>query len=434
MRQRDIENAIKSCQDETILRDSTGERNVGVLTLVVRRRASSVTATWVALWQLDGCRSKKTLGRYPDMGLNDARAAFVEKVRDPLLAGRNPATVAQRHVKPTVEALFQSYVADLRAKGKVSADNFEFTLLRGTHNCADGIGRHKLAADVTPGDVIAALRQWYDRGCRRQADIARANMVAAFNHGLQSANSYTSANRADWGLKSNPAQAVKKDTGAVRARDRNLSADELREFWEGLGDWNYTDDMADLMRLLVLCGQRVRETLLVDGCEIDLAGRVWNMPREKTKGKKHPHQVPLPDMAVAVFAKLVDRHGCGPLFPGGRGGRRSRISEQSVSQAVRRWCDEYGFPSFQPRDLRRTWKSRAHDAGVDRFTRDLIQQHAKNDTGSRHYDRAEYGPQMRAAMDRWNAWLASVLGKEPAPALPVGGAVDAQPQPQLAAG
>lgn len=430
MRQRDIENAIKNCTEETVLRDSTGERNVGTLTLVVRRRSAAVTATWVALWQSDGARNKKTLGRYPDLDLNAARAAFIEKVREPLLAGRNPQHVAEKHARPTVEALFKSYVADLRAKGKVSADNFEFTLLRGKTNCADGIGRHKLAADVLPGDVIAALRQWYDRGCRRQADIARANMVAAFNHGLQSANTYTSTNRADWGLKSNPAQAVKKDTGAVQPRDRNLSADELREFWEGLNDYSFTDDMADLFRLLVTCGQRVRETLMVDGREIDLVNRVWNMPREKTKGRKNPHVVPLPDSAVVVLSRLVERHGQGALFPGGRGGKRDRISEMSVSQSLRRWCDEYEFPRFQPRDLRRTWKSRAHDAGVDRFTRDLIQQHAKNDTGSRHYDRAEYGAQMREGMVKWDAWLRRVLvaPERAAGTLTQQGAVQAQLQ------
>lgn len=432
MRQRDIENAVKNCTNETTLRDSTGERNVGTLTLVVRRRADGVTATWVALWQVGGDRSKKTLGRYPDMGLNDARVAFGEKVREPLLAGNNPQTVAGKHARPTVEALFQSYILELRAKGKVSAPNFEFTLLRGKTNCADGIGRHKLAADVTPGDVIAALRQWYDRGCRRQADIARANIVAAFNHGLQSANSYTSANRADWGLKSNPAQAVKKDTGAVQARDRNLSVEELKEFWDGLNDYSFTNDMADVFRLLLICGQRVRETLTVDGNEIDLAGKVWNMPREKTKNKKHPHSVPLSDMAVAVFTKLIDRNGTGPLFPGGRGGKRARLSEMSVSQSVKRWCAEYQFTPVQPRDMRRTWKSRAHDAGVDRFTRDLIQQHAKNDTGSRHYDRADYAQQMREAMDKWSVWLSAAL-EQPAGTLGQGGALDAPAQAHIPA-
>ncbi|WNL50865.1 integrase [Xanthomonas phage Murka] len=55
--------------------------------------------------------------------------------------------------------------------------------------------------------------------------------------------------------------------------------------------------------------------------------------------------------------------------------------------------------------MRRTWKSRTHDAGISRETRDLIQQHAKNDTGSKSYDRADYLPQMREAMSKWADWL-----------------------------
>lgn len=74
------------------------------------------------------------------------------------------------------------------------------------------------------------------------------------------------------------------------------------------------------------------------------------------------------------------------------------------------------MPAFTSRDLRRTWKSRAHDAGVDRFTRDLIQQHAKSDTGSKNYDRADYVPQMREAMAKWSAWLGIVLSGGTPPA------------------
>lgn len=429
MKQRDIEKAIRDCTSETVLRDSTGERNTGSLALVVRRFGHGVTASWVGEWWQQDRKRKKTLGRYPDMDLTGARAAFTERVREPLLAGRNPATVAEKHARPTVEALFKSYVADLRSKGKISADNFEFTLLRGGRNCADAIGRHKLASEVTPGDVIKALRQWYDKGYRRQADIARANMVAAFNFGLHSANSYTSASRADWGLTSNPAQAVAKDEGATGARDRNLSAPEILEFWRGLDDPMFTDDMADLLRLLILCGQRVRETLSADGREIDLGARVWNMPKEKTKGKKRPHTIPLPDMAVDVFRRLIERNGAGPLFPGGRGGKRTRLADGSVSQSLVRWCAATDFPAFQPRDLRRTWKSRTGDVGIARFDRDLIQQHARNDTGSRHYDRTDYLPQLRAAMDTWNDYLERLFaGEQLGAALPKAGALQAQPQ------
>lgn len=433
MKPKDIEKAIAECTSETVLRDSTGERGVGVLTLVVRKTGYGASAVWTGEWWVQGRKKKRALGRYPRISLTEARRLFVEKVREPLSSGKNPQTAADKHSRPTVEALFKSYIAELRRQGKVSADNFEFTLLRGGTNCADGIGRHKLAADVTPDDVIAAIRQWYARGCRRQADLARANMVAAFNHGLLSANSYTSASRAEWGLTSNPAMAVKKDTGAIQPRDRNLSPDEIREFWAGLKDYNFTDDMADLFRLLLICGQRVRETLLLDSHEIDLKSATWHMPREKTKGRKHPHSVPLPPMAIEVVDRLMRRNGPGPLFPGGRGGLRDRLGEMSASQSLRRWCKEYGFTPVQPRDLRRTWKSRTGDAGIDRFTRDVIQQHARADTGSVHYDRFDYLPQMRAAMDKWNAWLASVTEEQLAPGLQLPGAVDAQPQPEAAA-
>ena len=103
-----------------------------------------------------------------------------------------------------------------------------------------------------------------------------------------------------------------------------------------------------------------------------------------------------------------------------------------INRALGRWqaglADDDKMEAFQTRDLRRTWKSRAADAGVDRFTRDLIQQHAMGDTGSKHYDRADYLGQTRAAMAKWNDWLGSVLSERTPGALQQLGAVDAQAQ------
>lgn len=90
------------------------------------------------------------------------------------------------------------------------------------------------------------------------------------------------------------------------------------------------------------------------------------------------------------------------------------MEHQTLNRAIRRWtdCDDVDVGRFQTRDLRRTWKTRTADAGIDRFTRDLIQQHAQGDTGSRHYDRADYLPLMRAAMERWGHWLdAAIIGR-----------------------
>ena len=136
------------------------------------------------------------------------------------------------------------------------------------------------------------------------------------------------------------------------------------------------------------------------------------MPAHKTKLGKYPHDVPLPEQALPVLRDLKMMYGDGPLFPLKKDGCEGIIDYREVGRAIKRWMGKKGVPGierFQTRDLRRTWKSRAHDAGVDRFTRDLIQQHAMGDTGSKHYDRAVYYPQMRAAMDKWSIWLADVI-------------------------
>ena len=153
----------------------------------------------------------------------------------------------------------------------------------------------------------------------------------------------------------------------------------------------------------------------MEGSEVDLDAGVWRMPAHKTKGRKRPHVIPLPAIVIPTLLALKAKHGDGHLFKSRTGSKEPTLGAISVSHAVRRWLEKEGapMPAFQPRDLRRTWKSRTHDAGIDRFTRDLIQQHAKSDTGTKNYDRADYFEQMKEAMTKWNAWLEATVA-EPA--------------------
>lgn len=403
-----IAKAMKECVAEKILYDAAGERGAGMLMLVMRRYKAGVTASWTARLEVSGKRQKIALGRYPEMGLREARAAFDAKVRAPLLEGRNPVTTAAKHGTATVEALFRAYVTRLQAEAKPSWLNTERVLLTSTPNCADRLGRHRMVGSITPGDVVACLKPWFDAGHRRQADIARTAMQAAFNLGLRAANTYTNADRYDWGLKTNPASAVEKDAAASVARERNLSVAEIRQLWDGLAGDGFRPDTADALRLLLLCGQRVRETLRADGADFDLDAGVWTMPGAKTKGGK-PHALPLPGSAVPVVRGLIKRHGAGPLFPARAGAKADRLADTALDHAMSRWCARHAVEPVQPRDLRRTWKSRAGEAGVDRFARDLIQQHAQSDTGSKFYDRADYMPRMREAMARWDLWFTEAV-------------------------
>lgn len=333
--------------------------------------------------------------------------------------GEDPAADRKPTAKDaalTIENMFKARVAAMRVRSRANADENERVLLLSKNNAADSIGRTKTPADVTPADIVKFVSTFYVAGHRGAADKARGYLAAAFAWAIKSANDYTVASRMDWKVTSNPAAAVAKDHGAITVRDRNLDAAEIRAVWEACSDGNggFSEGVQACLKTIIACGQRVQETLRMDGSEIDLDALEWRMPAHKTKGGKNPHTIPLPRVIVPTLLALKDQYGDGPLFVARNGSRHERLGAISVSRAVRRWLErEPVVAAFQPRDLRRTWKSRTHDAGVDRFTRDLCQQHAKQDTGSKSYDRADYSKQMREAMDKWNTWLSAALRDKP---------------------
>lgn len=411
----EIKRAIREATTETTLNDSTAGRGAGSLRLRIRPTNTGATATWLAFWKQGGERSTKPLGRYPDTSAAKARAAYRDEIVPVLLLGKDPRVTVTTAAKPTVERMFQGYVDHMKALGRESAGEVERLLLMSKNNAADALGRQRMAASIEPGDVVDYVSKFHRRGHRGGADKARSYIQSAFNWALKSAHDYTVKDRQDWGVRINPASAVARDKGANGTRTRNLSADELRVLWRATkpGTNGFTLETSGCIRLMVCTGQRVQEVLRMDGAELDLAGAVWRMPREKTKLKLRPHAVPLPRQALPILRELVKAHGTGALFPSRPGAKSARMAHASVMQAIDRWRALPGVKAeaFQTRDLRRTWKSRAGEIGISREMRDLIQQHAKNDTGSKHYDIADYLPQMRAAMKVWDAWLARVVVK-----------------------
>lgn len=79
----------------------------------------------------------------------------------------------------------------------------------------------------------------------------------------------------------------------------------------------------------------------------------------------------------------------------------------AVALAARR----LGWPPLQARDLRRTWKTLAGEAGLTLDIRNRVQGHALQDVGSRHYDRHSYLPEKRAALLHWERTLTARLAE-----------------------
>lgn len=399
--ERQIQAAMRAVTSETVLNDGAEGRGSGSLRLRIRAGAKGPAAVWQAIWYSGGKRASKAIGRYPDLSLADARRKYETEVRDVLTAGRDPNAVVAMAETPTIEKLFLSYIQYLRDKETATTHTSEHLLLTGKYNAADLLGRNTIASTIEPADIANVLAKGVKRGARRTTDMQRTSMMAAFNWAMKSTHDYTQENRMDWGLKYNPVAAVPRDQAANRTLDRNLSAEEMKHVWD-----NAPEQSGDVMRLVMCTGQRVIEVMRIAGADVDLKARLWTMPARKTKGRKHTHMVPLTTQAVEILTTLIDLYGDGYLFPARAGAKGDIIGIPSVSRGASRM---EGIKPFTPRDLRRTWKSRAGDAGIDRFTRDLIQQHAQTDTGSKHYDRFDYLPQMREAMNKWEIWLRNAI-------------------------
>ncbi len=389
---KELENAIKAAEKptmETVHSDGYGEGALMVRIIPGKRGKS---ATWIASLMRDGQQKRDAIGKYPAMQPAEALAVLRELVVESKKQARGDTSGG------TVAELFVGYLDNLQTRDARSLLEVRRLLLTGSNAAVNALGSHKQASEVTPGDVALFLQNINDDGKRRSAAAMRTALNAAFNWAIGSRFDYRDKNGRDWGITENPVAVVKKDNNSSQARTRNLTASEI------LKVYSYSGKQApglDVLRLVILTGQRVLETLRIAAEDIDWEERIWNMPAEKTKGGFKAHAVPLCDRAVELLARLNhNAAGMGYLFPAARGD--GHLSTDSVQKAAR-MIDT--VEPFQPRDLRRTWKSRAGDAGIERDIRDRLQQHLITDTGTKFYDHYDYLPEKREAVRKWGEWL-----------------------------
>lgn len=407
---RSIEAAVKSAKIEQLLVDGTGERGSGRLALRIRPGRDEARAEWLALWYRAGKKQTGVLGRYPALSLREARDRFADEWRPEIEAGRDPRRARDvSSATGTCRQLFEEYVAFMKAQGRRSWPVVERALLTGGTAAVKSLGADTLASEVTPAMVADYLAGLYRKGSRVAADRYRAYLHAAFQWGAASTHDYTrdpgTGPATHFGIVANPVSVVPRDTGANKPRDRVLSLEEWRSLWHALDGEGFGLSTAPAIRLLLCTGQRVLDVLRAEVADFDLKAALWVIPAHKRKVGETEHVVPLPPQAVAVLRELVGIRKKGLLFPKVGGKPDEHVPDQSVNRALARWARRSKVPAFQARDLRRSWKTHAGEAGLSKEIRDRLQGHALRDVSSMHYDRYAYLREKKAAMRQWGGWL-----------------------------
>lgn len=393
-----IQKAIKARRTVDL---SEGAGN-GTGRLILRIRDGR--AHWYVRWFEGDKKRFLRIGRYPSTTLQDARNYYNNQFSPDLQNGKRP--VRKSTNVGTIGELVKAYTDALHAKGKdMDGDGLKcltrFSLYVGEDTKANRVGKD---------DVISFLRSIHSRGSVYMADSMRRYISACFNWAIKAQSDYRTECELTFHIEANPADKIPSE--GRRLSDRFLDVEELRAYWRWLnlekrnvGNVKLRAITRKALMLHIVTGQRFREIARIQPEMIDWdeATVYW----QKTKIETKPHLLPLPAQAVEIL-RSMESNEYGLYFPSAEDPSKP-ISNKAASYAVLRYLDQTDAKKFLCRDIRRTWKTLAGEAGISKADKDLLQNHHKQDVSSVHYDRYMYLREKRAAMKMWEEWFRSQI-------------------------
>jgi integrase len=345
---------------------------------------------FIALYRTGGAGSKLrkyTIGPYGRVTLHQARGA-AQKVFAARLEGRDPAAEKReskrRVVADRVEDLLESFIAQRLSQNR-SGGEIARLLRREVGQAWTGKSIHAIGKrDVV--EVVSAIEQ-------------RGAPVAA-NKTLKSIKTFLRWCVGRAVLDQSPAEGVPLPSKEV-ARDRVLDDHELARVI--LAARQIGGPYGGIVELLALTGQRREEVARLTWEELDLEQRVWTIPKSRTKNTK-AHVVHLSDQALAVLKRVARQ---GPLV-------FSRLGTkpfQEFSRAKRLLDGLSGVAGWRLHDLRRTCVSGMARFGIAPHVADKILNHQGGTISgvAAVYQRHEFLPERRKALDIWGAHVGNFL-------------------------
>jgi integrase len=245
-------------------------------------------------------------------------------------------------------------------------------------------------------------------------------------------SSFFSWLKRDRRVEVNPCAAVSRPAGA-KARDRALTPDEQRWFWQACEQADAPrvpgapKPFAPLLRLLLLTGQRLDEVAGMTRGELSEDGATWSLAGSRTKNKR-AHVVPLPPLARELTAGAKGKPGAaGFIFtttgrsPVSGWSRMKDRLDAAMLAIARKERPGVTIEPWRLHDLRRTAVTGMAELGVRPDVIELVVNHI---SGSRAgiagvYNKSELLPERKAALERWAAHVAALVSGRTAKVVPL---------------
>lgn len=345
---------------------------------------------FIALYRTGGAGSrlrKYTIGPFGRVTLHGARAE-AQKVFAAKLEGRDPAAekrdgkrrLTLDRVEDLVDLYDQKHLATKRSRRE---------LRRLLDRVVVSAWRGRSVHEISKRDVIALIGEVERRGTPYAANkltkVLRAFFRWCVGRGI---------------LDGSPIDGIALPS-QEQSRDRTLNDAELASVIRGAREIG--GPYGAIVEMLSLTGQRREEVARMTWSEIDLEKRVWTLEGPRTKNGR-AHIVHLSGPAMSVLQTLPR---LGPFVFSLTGAKPF----QDFSSNKRRLDAIAGVSDWRLHDLRRTVVSGMARLGVAPHIADRILNHVGGTIGgvAAVYQRHEFQPERKAALDLWGKHVAELL-------------------------
>lgn len=356
------------------------------------------TISFFLCYQEQDITRYKTLGTHPIISLADAKLSALE------FRGKVVDGVHREHEKigGTLKDLCEAYLEELAVRGKRTISEVKRSFDKDVLETLDPA---MLAKDVTSYQVRSLMHQCIKRGAGTQGNRLRSYLMAAFKNGIShDSDPRNMDTKVRFNLTVNPVATVPTVSSFERVGDRVLTLEELKEVWNYSGEEFSTTHLAALKLMILFGGLRSGEVTRAKLSEFNFEQGLWSIPPERTKNARW-HTIPLTPTTTELVKSLIDFNpDANFLFPS-RTGRDCPEHETSLAHAAVRLVDDLKMAYWTPKDLRRTCKTWAGQAGLSKEIRDRLQNHALTDVSSKHYDRYLYLREKLEALETWEKFI-----------------------------
>lgn len=346
---------------------------------------------WRYKYRYLGKQKRLALGRYPDIGLAEARRRR-DDARRQLDAGADPLAERKRD---KLTAVFKA----ANTFGEIAKEYIDKQVAQGQADTTTQKANWLLeqlapiasfpAADIKPIDLLAALKRIEAKGKYETARRCRSFAGRVFRYAVA-----TGRGESDPSAILRGALIVPK----VKHHAAILDCSQMGELLRSIDAYSGHAITRLAMQVSPHVMARPGELRMAQWSEFDLDNAVWKIPAERMKMRR-PHQVPLSRQVLAYLQELFELTGPdGFVFPAFHTWKRP-LSENTVNQAFRRMG--YAAGEVTAHGLRTTASTLLNESGKwspDAIERSLAHADANSIRGT--YNRGRYWDE-RVAMHQW---------------------------------